>query len=599
MTAGVHGNLYTMASTYIKVAVEYSEDYSISNNTSDVTLTLWYQRTNSYGYSTYAYGNYQVRLGDTFYTVYSGTFTIPAYDNNWHSVGSVTVRGVQHGANGAERVKIGGKFANTGQGVSVMDFNFYDNVDLTTIPRASKPTYSTNPLTIGQTQTITTNRASTGFTHTLVLSMGDYSETLSNVGASTTWTPTAADLMQYMDTWQKEVTVTCTTYNGSTQIGTSTTKFTLQVDTSVYKPVIAWGTATDTNATTVALETAGSFIKSYSNLQIQVTATPNDTTYGDTVDTLTVALGNVSQQSAAGGLSVMVNFMTNGITTATLTATATDSRGYSVTATKTLTLIDYSPIVIESIITARVNANGEPTETGEYIKYTIKGSAFLGSFGQVTNTIKVRTKSKLVSAADYGSWVDEQTVTTSGSGFAQYTINGITVGTYLSSTQYDMIFRLEDALTARQSGVVRIHEGIPVYAWGRDHFDVYGEFHIHDRDDVMKYSTIYPDGYRWQLAGTGNGTNAVNFDSAICSEIMLVAKYVENSSNTWVATATIPTDALDPNGFFLMMPARIYSSAQYDRGCLIEITDYFARINEFFNNRSSVASNASLSVYYR
>ena len=454
---------------------------SIANNTSSISTRA---RT---VFSGYFMSSYNVHMSCTGCTPYDGNnSTIYYFGTRTVLEGGVTVT---HNADGTGRLNMSG--ACTGN--LGMNIQLSGGVDLPTIPRASKPTYSTNPLTIGQTQTITTNRASSGFTHTLVISFGDYSETLTGVGASTTWTPTAAAIMQYMDTWQKTVTVTCTTYNGSTQIGSSTTSFTLQVDTSVYKPVITWGTATDTNATTSALETAGSFIKSYSNLQIQVTATPNNTTYGDIVEKLTVTLGNVSQQSTVGGLSVMVNFLANGITTATLTATATDSRGYSVTATKTLTLIDYSAIVIESVEVARVNQNGDPTETGEYVKYTIKGSAFLGSFGQVTNLIRVRTKSKLASAADYGSWVDEQTVTTSGSGFAQFTINGITVGTYLSSTQYDVIFRLEDALTGRQSLAVRVHEGIPVAAWGKDHFDVYGTFHIHDREDVLKFISLDPD----------------------------------------------------------------------------------------------------------
>ena len=195
--------------------------------------------------------------------------------------------------------------------------------------------------------------------------------------------------------------------------------------------------------------------------------------------------------------------------------------------------------------------------------------------------------------------VDEQTVTTSGSGFAQFTINGITVGTYLSSTQYDIVFRLEDALTARQSGAVRIHEGIPVYAWGKDHFDVYGEFHIHDRDDVMKYSTIYPDGYRWNLIGTASGTTPVTFDSSNYSEIMLVSKYYENANNNWIATAIIPVNELVAEGLVVMMPARIYSSTQNDKGCLVRITTTTANVDEWYSNRTSVRTNATLSVYMR
>ena len=61
---------------------------------------------------------------------------------------------------------------------------------------------------------------------------------------------------------------------------------------------------------------------------------------------------------------------------------------------------------------------------------------------------------------------------------------------------------------------------------------------------------------------------------------MLVAKYEESSNNVWVATATVPTDILTNASFYLMMPARIYSSSQYDRGCLIQINNAAASINE-------------------
>ena len=52
---------------------------------------------------------------------------------------------------------------------------------------------------------------------------------------------------------------------------------------------------------------------------------------------------------------------------------------------------------------------------------------------------------------------------------------------------------MSDALTSAQTIVVRVHEGVPVAAWGSDHFDIYGEFHVHDREDVLKYITLNID----------------------------------------------------------------------------------------------------------
>lgn len=372
-------------------------------------------------------------------------------------------------------------------------FSESGTITLPTIPRASKPTVTPDPLTVGDALTISTNRASSSFTHDITISFDDFSTTISNVGTSAIWDASEQYMMPYMDTWQKTVTVTCVTYNGSTNIGTTTTTFTLQVDTSKYKPVITFGTYSDTDSTTAALETAGTFIKDYSRLSVPVTARVNINTYGETIKTLAVSLGGVSQSQPINAGSGTMTF-TATVHTATLTATATDSRGYSVTETRTLTLIDYEPIIISSVEIERVNQNGDQTETGIYLSYKIKGKAFLGSFGQAVNTIRVATASKLASASSYDEWVVEQTVTTQGAGYADYEITGITVGTYSASTQYDVIFGLQDALSPASSGAVRVHEGVPVVAWGADHFDVYGTFHIHNRDDVTDYISIDHNG---------------------------------------------------------------------------------------------------------
>lgn len=390
----------------------------------------------------------------------------------------------------------------------------YVDLVLPTIPRASTATVSSSTLTIGNTQVISTNRASDSFTHTVQISMDDYSVTYNNVGASVSWIADPSVLMPYMNAWQKTVTIRTTTYSGSTNLGTTTTTFKLQVDTSVYKPVITFGTPTDTNATTSALESSGKFIKGYAQLSQLVSVASNNTDYGDTVVRLQVTLGSTTQASAINASSGSMTFTAAAVTQATVTAVATDNRGYSVTETYTLDVFDYQPITISSVEVARVNVNEEPTETGEYLLYKITGKCFQGNFGQASNTITVESATKLASATSYDPWVMETTETPSRSGYADFTIEERTVaGTYLSSSQYDVIFRLTDALTSAQTIVVRVHEGVPVYAWGSDHFDVYGSFHIHSREDVLDYITLdidsaetIPVNFSGAVGGTVNWT---------------------------------------------------------------------------------------------
>ena len=468
-----------------------------------------------------------------------------------------------------------------------------------TIPRASKPTFSSNPLTIGQTQTITTNRASSDFTHKIVLNVGDYTTELNDVGSSITWTPDATTLMPYMTSWQMPVTVTCTTYNGSSTIGSTTTSFTLQVDTSVYKPVITLGTMSDGNSQTSGL-TSGTFIKDKSILNVTITASPNDS--GDSIASVTATLGSTTRTVQGGDTGESVAFLFQATTTTnTLTVTATDQRGYTVTQTVTITLLDYSDIAIQSVEYVRVNANDVETETGTYVRYTIKANAFLGSFGRVTNSITVTSQSKEASAGSYGASVTEQTVTTSGSGMGEITITGVTVGTYSASTQYNILFTLTDALSSVTATFLRVHEGVPVYAWGEDHFDVYGELHIHDRDDVTAYTTLTWKGVEWEEVGEVSGSTALNLGTApyYANEFLFVATYPENQNYTWVATAVIPSVILSSAYKYFFMPARIAQGQTADMGAVVRINSSSVNLFEFNANRSSVLSSATLKVYMR
>lgn len=393
---------------------------------------------------------------------------------------------VKHNADGTATIRA----YITGDRVVSGSIDTYVDLTLPTIPRASTATVSSNPLTIGNTQIITTNRASSAFTHTVAISMGEYSVTYTGVGASVSWITDTATLMPYMSSWQQTVTIRTTTYSGSTNLGTTTTTFKLQVDTSVYKPVITFGSPTDTNATTSALESSGKFIKGYAQLSQLVSVASNNTTYGDTVARLQVTLGSTTQTVVINATSGSMTF-TATVTQATVTAVAVDNRGYSVTKTYTLDVFDYQPVSISSVEAVRVNVNKDPTETGEYLLYTIKGKCFQGNFGQASNSLTVESESKQASASAYDPWVNETTETPTGSGYTDFTIEERTVsGTYSSSSQYDVIFRVSDALTNALTIKVRIHEGIPVFAWGADHFDVYGSLHIHDREDVSQYVTF-------------------------------------------------------------------------------------------------------------
>lgn len=485
---------------------------SIANNTSEVYFK-WQKRLSSSASGRMVYNNnsytYNITCNGAGGEAHSASITfVPGTvsSSTWTDVGGTNYWGnVTHSADGSLTVSA----TATGTRFSGVAFETAETLTFPTIPRASKPTFDKTSVTLDGSDSIviSTNRASSSFTHTLKITVGDNTATFTDVGASMTFAPTPSIWMPYMSSYEMTATVACTTYSGSTQIGSQqTATFKMQVDTSVYKPTIGTITKSDTNTTTSALETSGTFIKGYSNLSMTVTFGINDTGYDSALASAKITCGSVSQSYPLSGTSGSASFTANAITDSTVIIEVTDNRGYKVTQNVALTMVDYSPVTISSVKGERVNQSGTPSETGEYIKYTVECNVFRGTFGQVSNELKLYTYSKLTSASDYGSAVLEQTVTPTGSNANDsYTFTGITVGTYSASSQYDIRFRVEDKLSYKISAPIRINEGVPVYAWGEDHFDVYGTFHIHDRDDITKYIS---------LNGLNPSTEAVTFSGA-------------------------------------------------------------------------------------
>lgn len=94
-------------------------------------------------------------------------------------------------------------------------------------------------MTMGSAGTITISRASSSFTHTLTYSFGNTSGTIitKTTATSVKWTPPLSLASQIPNATSGTCTITCTTYNGNTNIGSKTCTLTVSVPASV-KPTI-------------------------------------------------------------------------------------------------------------------------------------------------------------------------------------------------------------------------------------------------------------------------------------------------------------------------------------------------------------------------
>ena len=581
---------------YCQVRLVAKVTQSVANNSSRVDFK-WQKRLSAWKTGRSAYNNYtyswsittsghSATMSFALGTVNSTTWTDVGSSDYWSNVG--------HNADGSLSVSATAK----GYRFDGTSFSTAETLTLPTIPRASKATVNPDPLTLSaasNTLTVTTNRASSSFTHTVKVTCGTWSDTQTGVGASTTFS-VPQTVVSTMTGLTMDCYVETTTYSGSTQIGSTTTSyFKVQVDTSQEHAVIGTVTLSDTNADTSAVESAGSFIKGASNLQA-VIAFSVAGSYTE-LASAEVSIDDVTETFPLSGTSGSVTFNKNKVVGNTLSIKVTDSRGYTVTKAEPLTIIPYESVWINTVQIFRCNSSGAASETGTYIHYEIEVRCFEGTFGNTNNEINLYESDKLSTASNYGAETLIDTHTVGGTGSViTYTFSGVCGGSFNASNQYDIKFTVRDLFSAN-SGIAVLMRGVPVISWSGERFCVYGELDIHDRDDVTKFTTIYPDGYRWNFLGTATASTAIPLDLTNYSEVMLVLRYEENATYTWASSTVIPVAEIGSTYIYCMMPARIAPTSSTDFGGVVRIKEDSANTFEFVANRAS--QSPTLNVYAR
>ena len=336
---------------------------------------------------------------------------------------------------------------------------------LPTIPRASSVSCST--ANIGSNATITINRASTSFTHTLTYSFGGLSGTIATKTSSTniSWTIPTTFYAQIPNDRSGTGTITCDTYNGSTLIGSKPTSFTATVNESASKPTLN-PTAVDSNSATTALTgNSSKFIKYYSNASVATGAQARNSA---TLTSQKITCGAKSLSSASGTI--------NAVESGSFTFSATDSRGYPTTQTVNKTLIEYIKL------TCSLNA-GAPTTAG-VATLKISGNYWDGTFGAVANTLTVQYRYK-AQGGSYGSWTTVSATKSNNTYNATATISGLNY-----QTTYVFQARAVDKLATINTDE-QARRTTPIFDWSKNDFNVNGTLKV---NNTNIFDLIYPVG---------------------------------------------------------------------------------------------------------
>ena len=226
---------------------------------------------------------------------------------------------------------------------------------LDTIARAS--TLSVSDGTLGTKTTITADRKSSSFTHTLTWECGSYSGTIAAPASATSWDFTPELKLASVAPYGQKVycTYTLSTYNGSTLVGTDSKAAWFAIPSSV-KPSCTLSLSDSKGYAS----TYGGYIQGESQLSVTINATQ---AYGSPISRYSASANGTTYSTRTFTTSVLTKVGTN-----TISATVIDGRERPGSVSSNITVLAYSRPQITNLKVRRCNANGTENDRGGYGK---------------------------------------------------------------------------------------------------------------------------------------------------------------------------------------------------------------------------------------
>ena len=403
------------------IKIVYSYTQNVSKNQSTITMTLYVHR-DSYGPSWNDHCDAYMQLDGSKVMTYDGSFNI---GTSWVKIGSTVSKTVTHNAGGTKTISLKGFFDSQGLTTKLTDLTVTGNVTLKTIPRASSFSLSASTVTAGSTNmTVNIDRASGSFTHTVQWKLGSHTKSTTGVGSSASYTIPESWLDAIPNSTSGTGTVTVTTYNGNTKIGSTSKSFTVKAASDVV-PSFTGITFTRIDGDVPA--DWGIYVRTKSKVIAKITGAAG--VYGSTIKSYSISGGGYSGTAA----SLTTGFL-NTAGTVTFTAKITDSRGRTATKTASITVTDYAPPVLSGVIGFRCDAEGIEQDDGNYISLTAN---FSGSVLDGKNPVTGEYRYK----AEGGDWsgfsplVSGEPAVFAATGDATFTVQVQVSDTFSSFTQ--------------------------------------------------------------------------------------------------------------------------------------------------------------------
>ena len=222
------------------------ETYDVAGNYSYAPVTGISAQAKTYGGTWYLGGTVSV-AGAVLATMdyhdpATHLFTVGVVGDKWYSVSAIqggksfpwATGKIYHNADGSKTIEVSVNITLWRKsGDPTFTISGTKSVNLTQIPRASGISGSAG--TLGLEHTLTLTRYANNFTHTLVAVCGKESLTIATGVKSDTakWTPPIDWAAQNTTGISVKMKITCTTYNGSEEVGSTSVILTFAIPSSV------------------------------------------------------------------------------------------------------------------------------------------------------------------------------------------------------------------------------------------------------------------------------------------------------------------------------------------------------------------------------
>ena len=395
---------------------------------------------------------------------------------------------------------------------------------------ATKSTVSTTNGTLGTAQTITINRQNSSYTHTLTYAYGNTSGTIATgVATSYSWTPPTSLAAQFPSAKSGTCTITCTTYSGSTSLGSTTTTCTLTIPSSVCCTV---------NSVTLAETVAGlnsqfgGFVQGKSKASVtgSISSGSGSPAYGATVSSYAITING--QTLTSNGATT--GFLTTSGNNLSYSFKVTDSRGYSHTKSGTYIVLPYSSPTVSATICRN---SSDSSKIDISYSYAI---APVTNGGVNKNTKGLSVKYKPVG----GSYTTVSLTASNYSGSGTYQITGLDANTAyeVNVIAADYFGSVQTTTNVNPTGnrvfdisstdkTIARHGSNPSDGWDHQYFNE--QFHgVLDVTPRRCYATLSSAGWYRVMDVSVANANISKFSVATIVDINIGTEYWANSNGT-------------------------------------------------------------------